>query len=814
MCDFISKLTFGLNDPQKEAVSHANTPLLVLAGAGSGKTKVLTYRIAYLLKTMNLKTSQVLAVTFTNKAANEMKERLQFLLNSFEEDAKRQFNFLYMGTFHSVCVKILRRDGHLVGLEPSFTIYDDNDSKEIIKEVIKEMNLDVKQISPNTVNWIISSAKNSMVTPKEFQMKNENSSELINEQVSKIYTRYQKIIEERNAVDFNDIINKTIALLKNSQSTLSKYKDNFQHILIDEYQDTNRSQYELIKLLSLDKGNITAVGDSDQSIYGWRGADIQNILSFENDYKDSKIIKLEQNYRSTQNILDAADGIISKSLNRYDKKLWSDKKSDNKIISYLAVNENDEAKFIVKEIGKLTKSGVINYKDIAVLIRANAQSRYLEEQFIRGKIPYKLIGGTKFYDRKEIKDIIAYLVFINNPADLLAFTRIINTPPRKLGNQTVKKILEINKRTKTSFIELLETVFNFDRIVNQELTLFYANNTKLLEKPKINKSKKQNLNLNIFDQSNEEVIDEVVDKNKNEVEKKVYSEKEIKSAIDNDGFVLTKVLQEILDSKLNKSKPLLDFIKLITQLRYIVEHNTKRFSDLLVEIVDRIRYIDYISDGTKESEFRIDNLKELLSVGSRYDDITLNKALRKFLEDVALIQNADDENKNNTVSVMTIHAAKGLEFEAVFLPGLEEGIFPHSRSYLDPKEMEEERRLAYVAVTRAKNHLYISYASSREYFGKVNSNQVSRFVLDIPANIIETVNLYSQDFGSDYSKSEGELEDSVTSELYLDVGDLVTHPVFGIGKIIDYEADMVTVIFDSVGKKKLVSQFANLKKAQ
>lgn len=759
----------GLNSRQQEAVLHDNSPLLVLAGAGSGKTKVLTHRIAYLLHKYKYKPSRILSVTFTNKAANEMKERVGKLV----ED---KGYFTYMGTFHSICVKILRRDGKNVGIEPSFTIYDDNDSKDIIKEIMRNMNIDVKQLTPNTVQWVISQAKNSMLEPHELQA--NNAEEQFGNRISDIYKEYQKIVEDRNAVDFNDIINKTIALFKKKE-ILNKYTDIFSHILIDEYQDTNKSQYLLIKQLAQDKGNITVVGDEDQSIYGWRGADIQNILSFERDFTHSKVVKLEQNYRSTQQILDAAFGIIQKNSSRREKRLWSDKTNGEQIKIYNALNEADEASFIAKEI----KKEKYNYSDTAILIRANAQSRYLEEHLINSKIPYKLIGGTKFYDRKEIKDIVSYLISIQNPADLLSLNRVINTPPRKIGKQTVLKLLELkNKLGKRYTIPQL-----LAKISTVEAEVKHFNEAKKSKQKATGQDK--NLENLLFSSDNNETSEQnLLDKNSEE-----------------------EIINVILDSKLHKNPGIKEFANLVSSFYFDIENNQKTLSEFLISLVEKINYINFISDGTKESEFRVENIKELLSKAANYDDRSLKKAIRKFLEDVALIQNADDENKDNSVNIMTVHAAKGLEFQNVFLPGLEEGIFPHSRALLEEKEIEEERRLAYVAVTRAKENLYISFANSREYFGKIQNNEVSRFIEDIPSEVIHTLNLYSNLSNHD-SITDTQQDVGDSTESYIDIGDAVSHPSFGTGTIKDIEHDIVVVAFDDAGEKRLFAQYANLSK--
>lgn len=773
----------NLNDQQKEAVLHKDTPLLVLAGAGSGKTKVLTHRIAHLLESNNYKANNIMAVTFTNKAANEMRERLTKLVKE-----KQYFNFL--GTFHSICIKILRKDGRLVGIEPSFTIYDDSDSKQIIKEIYKEINLNPKQLSPNVVNWIISQAKNNMVWPENFDTYAVDKLDMFVDQISDIYKRYQKILDERNALDFDDILLKTIKLFKN-KSVIDKYVDQFNHILVDEYQDTNKAQYTLIRNLAIQKGNITVVGDEDQAIYGWRGADIQNILDFEKDFKKAKIIKLEQNYRSTQNILDAAYFIINQNTARREKRLWSAQEGGKLISIYEALNQSDEARFIAKT---LKEKYMDNLQQVGVLYRANAQSRSLEEEMIKSKIPYRLIGGIRFYDRKEVKDMLAYLRMLNNTADTLSLLRIINTPPRKIGPKAITSIIEASKKAKSRAVDLLKSI----AVLEIE---------KGIDKEGVQNTYEGGENLKMTSDTNEDPFADFMmppPQKKEKKSKKVKKEERVEENVTELEIILNEY-------KIPSNKNIVAFAKMVYEVDSLLQDQTVTLREFIEYLIEKVGYINYISDGTKESENKVENLKEMLSVALRYDDLKLKQGLRKFLEDVALLEDMNDKEKStNAVNLMTVHAAKGLEFDAVFLPGMEEGIFPHSRALTDAKELEEERRLAYVAVTRARTDLYIIYARQREYFGKTQNNESSRFVADIPHNLVEVIDLYTGYTGDTYEDSS--IDEEPTEQEYIDIGDNVTHPLFGNGKIKDIENDIIIVDFEREGEKKLVIQFANLKK--
>lgn len=628
-----------LNDQQKKAVLQTEGPILILAGAGSGKTKVLTHKIAYLIKEKNVPLYNILAVTFTNKAANEMKERIAKLLDCspIEQKNKNNIALPWAGTFHSICVKILRREIKNIGFNSNFTIYDENDSLGLIKSIIKEKKID-KRYNPRAIKSFISSAKNEFIDEKKYDQYVESDFQQI---VSIIYKIYQKKLRECNALDFDDLINFTVKLFEKKSKILEKYQNIFKYVLIDEYQDTNTPQYLLVKMLASKYKNICVVGDDWQSIYSFRGANFRNILNFENDYPNTLIIKLEQNYRSTQNILDAADSIIKLNQNRTEKTLWTKNKKGNLISIYQGFDGQDEINFIVMEINSLLAQNP-NYslKDFAILYRTNAQSRSVEEVFLSHNLPYRIIGGLRFYERKEIKDILAYLKLIANKSDLVSLERIINAPKRGIGKKTFEKIYSIL-------------------------------------------SDSQNINL---------AIDEI---------------------------------------KKNNPK-IKDFFEMINELEKLSKNiNT---ADLIEKVAIRSGYKEYLLDGTEEGKNRWENVEELKSVAFKAENLNV------FLQEIALVSDIDNYNsQNNAVTMMTLHNAKGLEFSVVFIVGMEEGLFPHSRSLFDPTEMEEERRLAYVGITRAKDYLYLTYAQTRMLYGEIKSNPASRFINEIPQKLLDKI---------------------------------------------------------------------------
>lgn len=769
-----------LNPNQSEAVIHKGKPLLILAGAGSGKTKVLTHRIAHFIVNDNISPHRILGVTFTNKAAAEMKERLSKILGD-------RIDLPFLGTFHSICVKILRMDGRSIGIEPSFTIYDTNDQKDLIKEALKELNMDPKEFNPNTFQWAISSAKNDFLTPKQYT---QLSGDFFTENVAKVYPIYQRLLRERNAVDFDDLIMRTVELFTFDKNILEKYIEKFDQILIDEYQDTNKSQYQLIKLLAVPKQNISVVGDEDQSIYGWRGADIQNILSFEKDFPGAKIIKLEQNYRSTQIILDAAHSVINKNSQRREKKLWSEAKTGPKIVFVEAQNEIEEAKFITSKINELQKNGNTQLSNIAVLYRANAQSRNIEEQFIKQKIPYKLVGGIRFYERKEIKDLLSYLRIIFNPSDTLSLQRIINTPARGIGPKTITELLGISAKLKFPVIDIITNITLLDNY-KEELSEY---------------NKKRGVKVSMTNNEGQLFKDDVEKKNQEVPEDDFFES--LNNFTKNIGRALN-------DTKILQNKSIIRFGNILNEIIQHTQDEGTKLSDFLKIVLEETGYFTYTNDKTSEGDNRIENLKEFISVSTKYDNLDIGSALQQFLADIALIENlADKDEESKGVFLMTLHAAKGLEFEIVFMVGMEEGIFPHSRSLADPKEMEEERRLAYVGITRAKKYLFMLYANSRTYFGNLQNNLVSRFLADIPEELVEYQNSYTHDYSGkrDFNK-DYEIDEFMQSAIeYIDIGDKVKHMTFGVGKITDIDGDMITVEFEEKGKMKLVAQYANLKK--
>ena len=771
-------LTQDLNPEQAEAVLHEGSPLLILAGAGTGKTKVLTHRIAHFVVNKEMLSSRILGVTFTNKAANEMKERILKV-------AGGKYDFPFLGTFHSICVKILRVEGHHIGIEPSFTIYDSEDQKDLIKEAMKSLNMDPKEFNPNAVHWAISAAKNDMIDHKQYS---NLVGDYFTENVAKVYPIYQNLLYERNAVDFDDLIIRTIELFLGHKEITDKYVERFEQVLVDEYQDTNKAQYQLITMLAKPKQNITVVGDEDQSIYGWRGADIQNILSFEKDFKGAKIIKLEQNYRSTQIILDAAHAVINKNTERREKKLWSQQKNGPRISVYEAQNEMDEASFIVKKIKELNEIEKIPLHDFAVLYRANAQSRSLEEQFIKNKIPYKLVGGMRFYERKEIKDVLAYLRVIYNTADTLSLQRVINNPPRGIGPKTITDIIESSKILKLPILDLIQNITLLDNF-KEELKEYNKSreNVKSLGKGQSQES-------DIFDSHNtnreEDEFFEVLNNFSNEIEKNLG------------------------DTKILGNRNIIAFGRLMGSIKDQISDEGK-LSDFIKVLLEDSGYYRHINDNTPEGDSRVENIKEFIGLAARYDYMGLSAGLSKLLEDVSLIEDIQEREKEkdaqNVVHIMTLHAAKGLEFKVVFIAGMEEGIFPHSRSLANPKEMEEERRLAYVGITRAKSHLYLIYTISRTYFGNTQSNMVSRFLSDIPSELTQfstVTDRYEQNNEPDWDN----IGFTDSEPQYIDLGDKVYHDKFGEGKVIDIESDMVTVDFKGKGPTKLIAQFARLRK--
>ena len=752
----------GLNDKQYEAVVNTEGPCLVIAGAGSGKTKVLTHKIANLIE-KGVKPWNILAITFTNKAANEMKDRVEKLIgDDFSKD-------MWIGTFHSICVRILRRTIDKIGFDKSFIIFDTSDQRSVIKTCLKELEIDDKLFSDRGVQAEISNAKNEMLEPAEYARK--YSGDFRKDKIAEIYSLYQKKLRANNAIDFDDIINYTIKVLTESPEDLEYYADKFHYILVDEYQDTNKAQFTLITLLASRYGNITVVGDNDQGIYSFRGADISNILNFEKDFPGTRIIKLEQNYRCTQSILDVANAVIKNNEAKYEKKLWTKNEKGQKVQMHKAENEYDEASFIVEKINELKREEYYKNSDFAVLYRMNTQSRSIEDILRREDIPYKIVGGLKFYERKEIKDAMAYLRLIHNQADNLSLRRIINEPKRGIGKTSLDTIEEISNENGISMYEVIKRANEF------ELNRVFANSREFIE-----------------------TIEDLA-KRKDELS----------------------------------------------------------ISELITETMKKTGYIKALeAEDTLEAENRIENLNELLTVAIEFEEENAENGLAEFLEGITLSSDLDNmEETEDTVTLMTLHSAKGLEFPVVFLVGMEEGIFPGYKSIGEQKELEEERRLCYVGITRAKEHLYLTCAKQRTVFGSTSCNKVSRFLKEIPEEMVEGYeeviegkrnNLFEDtntnwNYGNksnvisysvtpsstrkipsagfafrtadSFLNSLGKSAASKTVDLSVyEAGKRVYHKKFGEGIInyIEPEGDdlKVDITFEKAGHKRLMAKFAGL----
>ena len=709
-----------LNLSQKEAVTTTDGPVLVIAGAGSGKTKTLTHRVVYLIQEKKVAPYNILAVTFTNKASTEMKERIMKLL---KESNQKASGFPHIGTFHNICAKILRKEIDNLGYKKTFNIFDDQDQLALVKRIFKNLGINKDQFNPRSILSIISKAKNELKNAEMFEL---GANGYYEEIVSKVYKNYQKELKENNALDFDDLILLTVIILEKFPHILDYYQELFKYIMVDEYQDTNHAQYRLIKLLSSKHHNIWVCGDDFQAIYGWRQADIKNILNFEKDYPQTKEIKLEQNYRSTQIILDAAAEIIAKNVNQKNKKIWTEKKGGHLITSFEAADEREEAQFIVTEIKKIITKENKKYSDFSILYRTNAQSRIIEEIMLKNSMPYRIIGGLKFYQRKEIKDIIAYLRLIQNPSDSISLERIINEPKRGLGEATLKKWLS----------------FAQEKNINP-----ITAGTLLKDEPLLNKG---------------------------------------------------------------KSLAIFEFCKFINETGPLKE--TLNLSQLIRKIFKLSGYEKMLDNLGEEGEIRTDNIKELLSVAKKYKDELAVDSLDLFLEEVALVSDTDKiDQEQNSIHLMTLHSAKGLEFPVIFIAGLEEGILPHSRSMLSHKEMEEERRLMYVGITRAKEKVYLLFTSLRTIFGSTQCNPPSRFLDDIPNHLMEIFTPEKNNFLNTFlNKKESEIKPKNPSK-FKD-GEKVSHLEFGAGVIISSDKETVTVVFRKFGIKKLSSSYANLKK--
>lgn len=731
----------GLNPEQRRAVETTEGPLLIQAGAGSGKTKVLTHRIAYLIATHLATPYSILAVTFTNKAAKEMRERVASLLD--QNAADRRF-MPWMGTFHSICVRLLRMDGEYVGIPRSYVIYDEADRQSTVKRICKELHVDEKAFPARTIAGLISSAKNEMIGPDEYR---SGASSPASQITAEVYPRYQAALREAKALDFDDLIWRTVMLLEQHAAVREKWRTQFSHIMIDEYQDTNAAQYKLVQLLVNDRRNIAVVGDDWQSIYSWRGADFRNILRFERDYRDCTVIKLEQNYRSTGHILNAAHGVVVRNTQRSDKKLWTTAGDGRPVQLTQVMTERAEAETLMRTIKNSVDLGVRQYKDYAVLYRTNAQSRVIEETFIQYGIPYRIVGGVRFYDRKEIKDLLAYLRLLYQPDDTASFERIVNVPARGLGAKS--------------------------------LQAFYAHMATA-------------------------------------------------------GLSLSSALADTLAVQgitPRARKGLGELARLLASLRTQIDEVAP---DMIIDsLVKQLGYMEHLDDKTPQAESRQENVRELIGVAAGYHEL----GLEGLLEEIALFSDLDNaEFGDNVVTLMTLHSAKGLEFPVVFMLGLEETIFPHSRALYDQHEMEEERRLCYVGMTRAREELYLLYALSRALYGGVQHNVPSRFLSEIDAGYVESSTIMPSfgqrqhnqssessargftsfdDLGAEKQMSSESGFTSFAEPRYVveyNEGDRVAHKVFGEGTIMELDGDVAAVYFKGKGLKKLNTAFAPLEK--
>ncbi len=761
----MQELIEGLNEKQKEAVLQTEGPCLVIAGAGSGKTKVLTHKIAYLMSEKHIKPWNILAITFTNKAANEMKERVEKLVGDVAKD-------MWIGTFHSICVRILRRYIDRIGFESSFVIFDTTDQKALIKECLKELKIDDKLFTERSVQAEISNGKNEMLEPKAYQAK--YAGDYRKEVIGQVYELYQKRLRENNAIDFDDIINDTIKILMENPDVLEYYSAKFNYVLVDEYQDTNKAQFMIVSILASRYGNITVVGDNDQGIYSFRGADISNILNFEKDFPGTAIIKLEQNYRCTGNILKAANAVIKHNEEKYKKSLWTENEEGMLPQIYCGDDEYGEATYIVEQINHLKTQEYLKLSDFAILYRMNSQSRAIEDILRRENIPYKIIGGLKFYERKEIKDMIAYLRLISNPSDNISLKRIINEPKRGIGKTSIENIQEIAEKSGISMYEVLRQT-------------------------------------------------------------EQYGLNRITAAAS-------------------------EFVAVIDELREMAKDSL--ISDLMKETLAKTGYTKALElEDTKEAENRIENLEEFLTVAIEFEEEFADNSLSEFLEGITLSSDIDNlEEEEESVTLMTLHSAKGLEFPCVFLVGMEEGIFPGYKSIGEPKELEEERRLFYVGITRAKQFLHLTCAKRRTIFGSTSYNAISRFVNEIPQELLEGYEEIEsgnkdefEDKGYKWEYGKGEkvrtysiTDSSVsvaaagpkqpvnsgfqfrTAESFLnslqkqkevsineyEVGQRVYHKKFGEGVIsgLEEEGDdyKVDIQFEKAGHKRLMAKFAGL----
>lgn len=722
------ELLVGLNPEQRRAVETTEGPLLIQAGAGSGKTKTLTHRITYIIGTGKATPYNILAVTFTNKAAAEMRERVAQLLG---EDSENRSFMPYMGTFHSICVRLLRQDGEHIGVPRNFVIFDESDRVSAIKQASKQLHIDEKSFPAKVLSGLISSAKNELLTASSYE---GVASTPAQRAAAQVFPLYQKALKDAGGLDFDDLIARTVHMLESQPEVRKKWQQQFRYVMIDEYQDTNAAQYKLVKLLTNQNNNIAVVGDDWQSIYSWRGADFRNILNFEKDYPKCAVIKLEQNYRSTKRILDGAHAIITKNTQRSEKALWTEA-GDGAPIQILPVgNDRAEGEAIVRRIRTAIDMGSRSFKDFAVLYRTNAQSRSIEEAFIQYGVPYRIVGGQRFYDRKEIKDIIAYLRLIYQPDDRVSFERVVNVPARGIGAKSLLNFFDWQRAENLSLSQALMEVMRCDSLT-----------------PKA------------------------------------------RAALNE--------LNDIMDS-----------------YRVMVEETS--LPGLLDSLLRRIDYLNYLDDGTAQGESRKENVQELLSVAKNYEE----EGLAGFLEEVALISDIDSwDSQGKAVTLMTLHAAKGLEFPIVFMIGMEETVFPHSRALYDQSEMEEERRLCYVGMTRAREELFLTYASTRMLYGGLQHNPPSRFLSEIDAETAMAKPSFvssaapRQSFFNQPAQLPQPPKPPVASNepRYvpdIEEGDGVKHQLFGAGTVLELDGDIATIYFKGKGSKKLDISIAPLEK--
>lgn len=729
----------NLNDKQREAAMYTEGALLILAGAGSGKTSTMTRRIAYLVDEKGVSPYNILAVTFTNKAAREMEERVEEILGSNSR--------MWIMTFHAACLRMLRMDGDRLGYTNSFAVYDPVDQKSIVKNLLKEYEIDEKKFTPNSILSNISKAKEQEIGPREFE---ENAGDFRDETVAKVYRGYERILSRNNAMDFDDLILNAVRLLKENPDVLEKYQERFRYIMVDEYQDTNQLQYKLISLLAKKYGNICVVGDDDQCIYQWRGADIRNILNFEKEFPKAKVVKLEQNYRSTANILEAAHSVISNNKQRKRKKLWTDASQGEKIQYHRLESDYREAGYIAQEIGYMVQQGE-NYRDFAILYRTNAQSRNFEDSLAQRRIPYRVIGGLRYYDRMEIKDMIAYMRLVANPMDDIAFDRVVNSPKRGIGKATMDKI---------------KSVANY-------------------------------------------------------CEKSIFQ------------YVESEAIADTLSGK--ASRGMNEFLEIIRE--YSEEKENLRVSDIYEGLLIKSGYLKALEDQrTAEADGRIENLMEFKSVIYEFENRDSKLELDEFLEKLALLSDVDNhDSEANAVTLMTMHSAKGLEFPYVFMPGMEDGLFPSWRSRDSISQMEEERRLCYVGMTRAKRRLWMTSAESRLLYGKVNATRESEFMREINPKLLAGDGVYKSGsvgaktgstryldgrydpISGDYQfqnhiKAKSEMKKKFVHDEHFEVGDRVIHSKFGEGVVLEVTPKIIRVEFVGDGVKKLAVGIAPIKK--